>query len=328
MRRLALALGIALTAAAASLAAQMDLSQVSGRPLPSPDVPAGTITIRVVRGAVTNNVVNQPVDVTVDGATRHFTTDASGHVEVKGLAPGAHVKAATTVDGQKIESQDITIGSTGLRVMLVAGLGAAAPGAPAAPASPPVAGGVSFGPESRIVAEFAEDRLMVYYLLDIVNPGKAPVDPGAPVVIDLPAEARGAGLMQDSTKQATVSGAHVTVTAPFAPGSTPVRVAFELPVQGGTVHLSSKLSAPLPHVIVIVGQSGGLDLASPQFTGKRELTDEGQRIIVATGPAMAAGQSIDFDITGVPHHAEWPRYLALSLAGTLMIAGIWGAIRK
>jgi hypothetical protein len=314
-----------LSVAAATLVAQMDLSQVSGRPLPSADVPVGTMTVRVVRGSVTNNVVGQPVDVTIEGKTLHFTTDASGHIEVNGLAMGAHVKAVAVVDGQKIESQDITIGASGIRVMLVAGAGASA--APP-PAGPPVNGSVAFGPESRIVAEFAEDRLSVFYLMDIVNPGSAPVDPGGPVVVDLPAEAQSAGLMEGATKQATVSGARVTVRAPFPPGSTPVRVAFELPVHSGTVHVSSKLSAPLPHVIVLVGQSGGLDLASPQFTGKRELTDEGQRILVATGPARAPGESIEFDITGVPHRPVWPRYLALSLAGGIMIAGIWGALKK
>src|SRR4029077_10061177 len=103
--------------------------------------------------------------------------------EVSGLKPGAHVKATTVVDGQKVESQDITIEATGIRVMLVAGLPGTAGGKPAGPVSgPPVKGGISFGPESRIVAEFAEDRLNIYYLMDIVNAGTAPVDPGGPVV--------------------------------------------------------------------------------------------------------------------------------------------------
>jgi hypothetical protein len=325
MRRLVLFVFF-LALGAVSLRAQMDLSQVSGRPLPSADLPAGTLTIRVVRGAITNNVAGQAVEVTVDGATRHLTTDASGHIQISDLKPGAHVKAVAVVDGQPVESQDITIGTTGIRVMLVAGLPAGAPGAPgASPAGPPVKGEIAFGPESRIVAELVDDRLMVYYLLDLVNSGSSPLDPGAPVVIDLPAEAHSAGLMQDSTKQAIVAGARVTVTAPFAPGSTPVRVAFELPTPSGTVHVSSKLSARLPQVIVILGQSGGLDLASPQFKGTRELTDQGQRIVVATGPGVAPGQPLDFDITGVPHHPTWPRYLALTLAGSLVTAGLWGA---
>ena len=52
---------------AITLSAQMDLSQVSGQPLPSPDLPVGTVTVRVIRGAVTNNVPNQDVEISVDG---------------------------------------------------------------------------------------------------------------------------------------------------------------------------------------------------------------------------------------------------------------------
>ena len=309
--------------------AQMDLSQVSGQPLPSPDVPIGTMTVRVIRGSITNNVAGQTVEVTVDGSARKLTTDANGRAEVTGLRPGARVKAVTVVDGERVESTDITIGSSGIRLMLVAGAGSAArPGeaAPKAPAGPPVSGTVAFGPESRVVAEFADDRLSLYYLLDVVNPTPSPVDTGGPLIVELPSEARGATLMQDSTRQATVSGSRVTILGPFAPGSTPVRVAFELPASSGTAHVSSKIPAAMPHVIVIVGQIGGLDLVSPQIGGKRELTDEGQRILVGTGPALEAGQTFAFDITGLPHHPTWPRYLALTLAGSIMTAGIWAAV--
>ena len=314
-------------------AAQMDLRQVSGQPLPSPEVPAGTVTVRVIRGSLANNIVGQTVDVTVDGSKRILTTDANGRVQVSGLKAGAQVKAVAVVDGERVESKDFAVGSTGIRVMLVATdpnatapaptAAAAAPGAAVGPAT---AGTVVFGPESRVVAEMAEDRLNVYYLMDIVNGAKTPVDIGGPLTIDLPREARAASLLADSSKQATVNGARVIVLGPFAPGPTRVRVAFELPTAGGVAHISSKLPVTLPQVIVIVAQIGGLDLASPQISGKREVMDEGQRILVGTGPSLQAGQSLEVDITGVPHAALWPRYLALTLAGSIMTAGIWAAV--
>ena len=312
---------------AAPVAAQMDLTQVSGQPLPSPDLSPGTLTVRVIRGAITNNVANQDVELTVDGAVRRLKTDVSGHVELTGLKPGTQVKAVTVVDGQRIESKDITMGTTGIRVMLVARLDAsgASPGAPSSPAISPVKGTVAFGPESRVVAEIADDQLNVYFLMDVINSGQGPVDMGGPLILDLPREAQGAGLLQDSTRQATVSGSRVTVTGPFPAGKTPVRVGFSLPVSGGTAHVTSKLPAALPQVIVIVGQSGGLGLTSPQISAKREVTDEGQRIVVGTGPGLPAGGTLTFDITGVPHHATWPRYLALTLAGGIMTAGVWAA---
>lgn len=315
-----------LVLAAAPAAAQMDLKQVSGQPLPSADLPAGTMTVRVVRGGLTNNVPNQPVQVTVDGSTRTLTTDAGGRVEVTGLKPGARVKVVTTVDGERVESQDITIGSGGIRVMLAAGLADAAASAGTAAAAAPVSGTVAFGRESRIVAEFADDRLSVYYLMDIVNPAKTPVDIGGPLILDLPREARGATLMQDSSPKATLGGPRVTVVGPFAPGTTSVRVAFELPTSGGRARISSKLPAALPELVILVGQLGGLDLESPQITAKRNVVDQGLPILAATGPALQAGQTLDFEITGLPHHPVWPRNLALALAGSIMVTGIWAAV--
>jgi hypothetical protein len=310
---------------APSALAQMDLSLVSGQPLPSPDLPAGTITIRVIRGALTNNVVGQVVDVTVDGQTRQLTTDAAGRVQLDKLKMGTRVKAVAVVGNERVESKDITIGGAGIRVMLVAALGAAGGGAPPAAAAAPMAGAVAFGPKSRVVAEFGDDRLSVYYLFDVVNPGSAPVDIGGPLTIELPTEARGATALQDSSKQATVNGNRVIVTGPFPPGEIPVRIAFELPAARGTARVSSKLPAALPQVIVIASQIGGVDLVGPQITQKRDTTDEGQRIVVGLGPALAAGQTLEFDITGLPHRAVWPQYVALALAASLMIAGIWGA---
>jgi hypothetical protein len=32
------------------------------------------------------------------------------------------------------------------------------------------------------------------------------------------------------------------------------------------------------------------------------------------------------ELSGMPYHPRWPRYVALSLAGVFMALGIWGAI--
>src|SRR5439155_12138366 len=118
-----------------------------------------------------------------------------------------------------------------------------------------------------------------------------PVDTGGPIVVDLPKEARSAGLLQDSTKQGTLNGTRVITVGPFAPGKTPVRVGFELPAQNGTAHIASKLPATLPQLIVIVGQIGGLDLVSSQISNKHEVPDQGEQLLVGTGPTLQAGQT-------------------------------------
>ena len=327
-----IALALSTLGFSASLRAQMTpelLKQASGRPLPSSDLPAGSLSVRIFRGTVTNNVAGQNVDVTVDGKLRTLTTDTSGRIELSGLKNGTHVKAVAVVDGERLVTDDIVIGSTGIRVMLVATDPEAATRAEESrrfAAAPPVNGTIVFGPESRVVMELRDDRLNVYYLFDIQNAAKSPVDIGGPVILDLPAEARGAALMEGSTKQARVGGTRVTVLGPFAPGTTTLQLAFELPYGGDTARISQRLPVALPQVIAIVGQTGGLDLKSPQISNKREVTDQGDRIIAGTGPALQAGQTLQLEVTGLPHHPAWPRYVALGIAGSIMTLGIWAAI--
>src|SRR5207244_6488398 len=95
-------------------------------------------------------------------------------------------------------------------------------------AGPAVKGVVALGDESRVVIQFNDERLRVFYVVEIVNSARVPVNPGGPFVMDLPAEARAATLLQGSTKQATVIGARVMVTGPFTPGSTTLQIAYEI----------------------------------------------------------------------------------------------------
>src|SRR5687768_7279738 len=74
------------TASAAQIAqvppgAQMpDPKQMSGVPLPTTDLPAGTVTVRVVRGALSNLVTGQAVELVGDASAKG-TTDGAGRAE-------------------------------------------------------------------------------------------------------------------------------------------------------------------------------------------------------------------------------------------------------
>src|SRR5262249_44802532 len=104
---------------ASTLFAQMpDPKQMSGVPLPAADLPIGTVSVRVIRGTF-NNVTGQPVEFDVNGKKQTVVTDSGGRAQVSGLARGTHVRAATLLDGQRIESQDVTIEGSGIRMMLV-----------------------------------------------------------------------------------------------------------------------------------------------------------------------------------------------------------------
>ena len=195
-------------------------------------------------------------------------------------------------------------------------------------AGPAVKGVVVFGQESRVIAELSNDRLNIYYDLEIVNTARTPVDIGGPLLIDLPRDARGSTVLDGSTPQATANGPRITVVGPFAPGARPSRSAFELPLLGGTASHRAGLARGTAQVMVIVAQTGDLDLRSPQLTTSGTITDQGQPLMFGRGPAMAGGQTLTLEITGLPYQARWPRYVALSLAGVIMFGRPLGGVRS
>ena len=80
-----------------------DPKQMSGMPLPVPDLPVGTVTARVIRGQLTNPLEGQTVQLTGAGAAKTATTDGAGRATFSSLTPGSHVKMTVTVGSEKIE---------------------------------------------------------------------------------------------------------------------------------------------------------------------------------------------------------------------------------
>jgi hypothetical protein len=303
---------------------------MSGVPLPSPDLPNGTVSVRVVRGGPGNNLQGETVELTVGGRRMpDAKTDANGRAQFPGIAVGAAVQARTVVSGETLESRPFKMPDRGgIRLMLVATDPEAAKREEesaklaAGPAQPGI---VIFGGESRFVIETVEDALQVYYLLNIQSSARTPVEPPAPVVFDLPTGASGATILEGSTPQARVSGARVTVTGPFPPGSTPVQVGFLLPHKGGELTLEQQMPVALEQVLIVAEKSGEVRMASPQAPSQREMPSGGETYIVASGPAIAAGGTLHVTVGGLAGHARWPRYLALAMAGIILLAGAWGA---
>lgn len=340
MRRTFLLALAALGAAAALAAAQMpDVSQMSGVPLPASDLPNGAISVRVVRGDLSNNVVGHPVELHGGGRTWQASTDDNGRAQFTNLPPGTMVHAVTQVDGQRLESQEVTVPAQGgLRIILVATAGPAKsgggeagaagqvrPGAPAQ-AQAAVSGEVTLGGQSRFVVEVADEALDVYALLEIANAGAAPVQPREPVVFALPDGAQGATVLEGSSPQATVEGRAVKVTGPFAPGRTPVQFAYRLPYGGSRAQVRQPLPLALGQTTVIVSRVGEVRFTSPQVQTHREMPGEGHQFLMGTGPGLPAGSVLAIDLTGLPHHSRAPRYTALALAALIVVFGVWLAV--
>jgi hypothetical protein len=306
-----------------------DPSLISGKALPDGSAPVGTVSVRVIRGGWSNNATNQPVEFTIDGKTRTIKTDSDGRAVVSGLKAGTKVMTATVLDGKRIESDHITLSMSGIRFVLVGvdpDAAAREAEARALAGAPAVKGVVVLAPTSQVVVELQDEKLNVFYMIEILNTARTPVDPGGPLVFDLPTGALGASLMDGSSKQGTVIGPRLTVTGPFAPGTTAVQVGFEMPTSGGSVEIAQRWPAALQQVTVVMPKTGALDLTSPQFASKQNMTNQGQPLLVASGPAIASGGTLTFEVSGVPHTATWPRNLALTLAALIMGVGIWGAV--
>jgi hypothetical protein len=308
-----------------------DPSAMSGRPLPAPELPAGAVSVRVVRERMGNNVAGQDVTLTIGQDKRTMKTDAQGRAQFEGIPAGATVQATTTVDGETLTSQAFPVpGQGGTRVALVAGIAgvkAAEQAANAAAAKePPRKGVVEIGPESRVIIEFQDDNLTVFYLLDIVNNARTPIDIGGPLLIRLPQGAGGAAMMQGSSPNASVKGDMVTITGPFPPGKTSAQIGFTLPPTGESMTIRQTWPAALAQTFVGVEKIGAMQISSPQLPDVREMNSEGQNFIMATGGRLNAGDTLVINLSGLPAHDSTPRYVALVLTVIIFAAGAWFAM--
>jgi len=306
-------------------AAQMpDPALMHGRAIPASDLPTGTITVRVVREALANNIVGQEVRLAVGAATRTATTDDQGRATFADLTPGVEARAQATVEGEELVSEPIRIPvSGGLRVILVAGLSRAGS---ATPAAPPVPGSVTLGPNTRVLLEFQDDTLQVFYVLEILNPSAASADIGGPLILDLPRGAAGAAVLQGSAPTASASGDRLTVTGPFAPGATSVQLGFRLLYDTPSITLRQRWPVGLDQLTVALEKVGAATMTSPQFSTVGEVNAEsGTPFLLASGPAMPAGGTLTVELLNLPVHSPTPRYVALGLAVAIMGLGAWFA---
>jgi hypothetical protein len=333
MRSLILAVWCAVAWPLAAAAQQMpDPAQMAGRPLPDPTLSPGTVSVRLFRERIGNNIVDHPVTLTAPSGPKAATTDAQGRAQFAGLAPGTQVTVEAVVDGEALRSQAFAVPAAGgVRVALIAGLEAAATRAraeaEAAAKMPARPGVVVFGGETRIILEFQDDNLQVFYLLDVVNNARTPISVDGPLMIALPEGALGAGALDGSSTLATVTPDTVRITGPFPPGTTSVQVGYRLPYGGDRATLTQKWPAAIEQLFVAVEKVGGLQVASPQFASQQEAEAGGSPFIMATGARIGAGESLTLSLSGLPHRSTLMRDVGLGLGALILAIGLWIGIR-
>jgi hypothetical protein len=306
-----------------------DPSAVNGKPLPAPELPAGTVTVRVVREAMANIIAGQAVTLTADGKTFTGRTNDAGRAEFPNLPAGAEIKAETTVDGEKIVSDGFRLpASGGVRVALIAGVARAverrAQEQAAERAAPAVKGIVTIGGDTRIIGEFQGDSLFFFYQIDIVNNARAPVDTGGPFELDLPAEAATPALMDGSTKSAAIDGRHITVAGPFLPGTTTVNVQYQLRYPSANYTFRQRFPVAAQQLPVFLQRIGAVSMSSPQLqTGRDVVAQNGTTFAAASAEGLAPGAELTVQLANLPVHSRIPGYVALSVAGLVIAFGVW-----
>ena len=314
--------------------AQMpDPKQMSGIALAVPDIPVGTVTARVIRGALTNPVPGLDVEVTGSGVSKTAKTDEAGRATFSGLTPGTRLKAVVVANGERVESQEFEVPSRGgIRTMLVltdAEIEKKAAQDRELAKEPAIPGTVVFGEESRFVIEAGDDALNVFYILQIVNTAKRQVQTDAPLVFQLPDGAQGAGMIEGSAPNGVAAGKMVTITGPFQPGNTMIQFAYSVPLGASTIVLAQKLPAQLTQVSLVAQKLGDMQLSSPQVAQKREMTgDDNKVFIVAQGGMVKAGDTLTLTLSNLPSRPSWPANLALLVSAIILLAGAWGATRR
>ena len=305
---------------------QPDLRMMTGIPRPDGNLPDGVVTVRVVRQSLANNVTNHVVELQAGDQTLTERTDANGRATFRPPTVGAVLRAATVVDGERLQSQEFPAPARGgVAVMLVAGLGAAPPQEPARP------GTVTLSADSRFIVDLVDDAMQVYYVLEVVNPANYPVNPPKTVIFDLPSGAAGAAALGNSSPQVVVRGDRVTVTGPFAPGITPVQVAYTMPHSRGNLTINQKMPMDLAAVNVVVRKIGDMEFSSMQISKQQDTTLQGERYIMAAGPPMPAEGTLSLELAGLPHHSGMPLIVTSILSAGIVVVGLWaifGAPRR
>ena len=308
-----------------------DPSEMAGRPLPAPELATGMVSVRLVREQMGNNIAQHPVTLRAGDRTLSATTDAQGRAQFGDVPPGTRITVEAEVDGEILRSQEFPVpASGGVRVALIAGLAAASARARAeaeeAARQPARPGIVVFGGETRVILEFQDDNLQVFYLLDIVNNARTPIAVAEPLIVRLPEGASGAGALNGSSTLATVQGDRIRINGPFPPGTTQVQVGYRLPYSGDRATLSQQWPAAIEQLFVAAEKVGGLQLASPQFSQQQEASAGGAPFIMAIGGRLNAGDTLTVELSGLPHHSTLMRDVGVGVGVLVLAFGLWAGI--
>ena len=188
---------------APAIAQMPDPRPMHGQAIPAGELPAGSVTVRVVRQAWATTWLACRWSSTEPATVRHATTGAEGRAQYMSVPAGRSRARDAVVDSERLESTTFDVpGAGGVRTILVAGLGLDRRRPAARRRQPPRP-----RPARRVVVwqQHALCRRVpgrhhrgVLPARDRQQHGRAR-PPASPLVIDLPDEAVGAALLEEAS---------------------------------------------------------------------------------------------------------------------------------
>jgi len=295
---------------ATSMPGMPDPSAMSGIPLPSPELPIGTLLVRIAKGSLRDSMPGAEVVVEAGGKRYTAKADEQGRARFEGIARG--VEAVASV-GEIRTPSFVLPESSGARMLLFVPGPAGAPPAPSAPSALPTGGGdLVISAETHIVAEIADDKLELFEALHLVNPG--PPRAGTEIVIPLPEGASDVSVDPEMEGRLRPQDGSVVLAGPLPSGPLQLRVSFRLPIENGKVVLRQPARLAWDGFGVVVRESDGLTLEGPGISPAESRAMESQRFLVARGGAVPAGGMIEVRFGGLPSVDSTGRNAAALLA--------------
>ena len=175
-----------------------------------------------------------------------------------------------------------------------------------------------FGGNTRVLMQFSDDSLEVYYILEIVNSARARVDIGGAARHRHCRGARRARTaLEGSSPPATRHRARDHITGRFAPGTTLVQVAFRMPYSGDRADVAAGLAGRACSRSPSASRRSATSRSRRRSSRRCSDVTRRRRLVTCSAPAPAlrpAARSTS-TISNLPLHSPVPRYVALGLAG-------------
>ena len=277
-----------------------DAAQMSGVPLPAPELPNATVTVRAGARAHGQQRARPRGDAGHARRPRLGVTDAARPRAVHGGA--GRVRASPprpSVDGETLRSQEFPVpAGGGVRVALVAGIAKAAAadgGGPGRSGRPP--GAARRGRvRCRIRASSSSSRTICRRSSTCSASSTTPARRSTPAsrwcsTCRADADRRVAGRRTGDHRADAGPAAHpdraVPAGADRLPGGLPAAAHLDDPRSSRRGRRRSRA------LLVAAEKVGGLTMSSPQLTAQREGESNGQTFVMGTAGRLAEGQPLD-----------------------------------